>query len=186
MRLPFLAMIFALGTICQAIGDPIQDYPPDVKPIIEQRCMVCHGCYDAPCQLKMDDWIGLNRGASKDKVYDGTRLLTARLTRLYEDALTEEEWRSKGFYPVLERDNITQSVMYKMLALKEKYPQPGEGVLSTRFDFSLDRSQSCPRPNQFGLYNQNRPWQGMPYGFPGVGPPSGGPRRAPPRRPSRC
>ena len=83
------------------------DYPPLVKPIIEQRCMVCHGCYDAPCQLKLDDWIGLQRGASKDKVYDGTRLLTAKLTRLYEDALTTEQWRGRGFYPVLNHSDIT-------------------------------------------------------------------------------
>ncbi len=147
-----------------------RDYPPQVKPIIENRCMVCHGCYDAPCQLKLDDWIGLERGANKDKVYDGTRLLSANLTRLYEDALSTEEWRGKGFYPVLEREDITQSVLYKMLSLKEKYPLPSDGPLPANFDFRLDRSQSCPRPSQFGLYNQNRPYQGMPYGFPGVDP----------------
>lgn len=26
-------------------------YEQDVKPILEARCIVCHGCYDAPCQL---------------------------------------------------------------------------------------------------------------------------------------
>ena len=44
------------------------------------------------------------------------------------------------------------------------------GPLPDSFDFSLDRKQSCPKPNQFGLYNQNRPYQGMPYGFPAVDP----------------
>ncbi len=132
--------------------------------------MVCHGCYDAPCQLKMDDWIGLQRGASKDKVYDGTRLRPANLTRLYEDALTTEQWRKKGFYPVLDRNDITHSVLYKMLSLKEKYPLPTEGPLPDNFDFALDRKQSCPKPSQFGLYNQNRPYQGMPFGFPGIDP----------------
>ncbi|VAW98726.1 Fatty acid cis/trans isomerase, partial [hydrothermal vent metagenome] len=24
-----------------------------VKPVLERRCVVCHGCYDAPCQLKL-------------------------------------------------------------------------------------------------------------------------------------
>ena len=28
-------------------------YRRDVKPILDQRCVVCHGCYDAPCQLKL-------------------------------------------------------------------------------------------------------------------------------------
>jgi hypothetical protein len=172
MQFFLLAILIVVVTSVQAETQysAVEDYPPDVKPIIEQRCMVCHGCYDAPCQLKMDDWIGLNRGASKDKVYDGTRLLTANMTRLYEDALTESEWRARGFYPVLERDHVSQSVLYKMLALKEKYPLPTEGVLPDKFDFSLNRKQSCPKPNQYGLYNQNRPYQGMPYGFPGVNP----------------
>ncbi len=25
-----------------------------VKPIIDNRCVVCHACYDAPCQLKTE------------------------------------------------------------------------------------------------------------------------------------
>ena len=160
---------FALLLISLPAHTAGYDYPPRVKPIIEQRCMVCHGCYDAPCQLKLDDWIGLQRGASKDKVYDGTRLLTAKLTRLYEDALTTEQWRGRGFYPVLNHSDITQSTLYKMLALKEKYPLPTvDGPLPDSFQFGLNRRESCPRPNQFGLYNQNKSLWGMPYAFPGL------------------
>ncbi len=190
-----VALLALVPALLWAEATPHEDYPSDVKPIIENRCMVCHGCYDAPCQLKLDDWIGLERGAHKNKVYDGTRLLPANLTRLYEDAMTTEEWRGKGFYPVLERDDVTQSVLYKMLALKQKYPLPTEGPLPANFDFRLDRNQSCPRPSQFGLYNQARPYQGMPYGFPGVDPDnmevlanwlhSGAPGEAIPARPAR-
>ena len=72
------------------------DYPATIKPIVEQRCMVCHGCYDAPCQLKLDAWAGLQRGAHKDKVYDGARLVTANMTRLFEDAQSVEEWRKNN------------------------------------------------------------------------------------------
>ena len=25
-----------------------------VQDVFERRCVVCHGCYDAPCQLKLD------------------------------------------------------------------------------------------------------------------------------------
>jgi len=28
-------------------------YLNDVQPLLNQRCVVCHGCYDAPCQLKL-------------------------------------------------------------------------------------------------------------------------------------
>ncbi|HCM47954.1 MAG TPA: hypothetical protein DIS98_10780, partial [Colwellia sp.] len=34
-----------------------------IQPIIENRCVVCHGCYDAPCQLKMENRTGIARGA---------------------------------------------------------------------------------------------------------------------------
>ncbi len=29
-----------------------QSYLADVQPILARRCVVCHACYDAPCQLK--------------------------------------------------------------------------------------------------------------------------------------
>ena len=29
------------------------DYWDQVQPIVAKRCAVCHGCYDAPCQLKL-------------------------------------------------------------------------------------------------------------------------------------
>lgn len=67
--------------------------------IMQNRCMVCHGCYDAPCQLKLEADAGLRRGASKALVYDGTRLTAANMTRLFDDALTEAQWRDKGFFP---------------------------------------------------------------------------------------
>ena len=34
----------------QAVSEPV-DYWRDVKPVLDSRCVVCHGCYDAPCQL---------------------------------------------------------------------------------------------------------------------------------------
>ncbi|WP_289302771.1 hypothetical protein, partial [Methylophaga sp. UBA3996] len=34
------------------------DYASDIKPIIEEKCVVCHGCFDAPCQLKMESTEG--------------------------------------------------------------------------------------------------------------------------------
>lgn len=37
-------------------------YLHTVKPILESRCVVCHGCYDAPCQLKLSSPEGIDRG----------------------------------------------------------------------------------------------------------------------------
>ena len=83
--LPGLTLVIAASLLSLgALAD--SDYPPKVKAIVEQRCMVCHGCYDAPCQLKLDAWAGMQRGASKELVYDGGRLKAASPTRLFVDA----------------------------------------------------------------------------------------------------
>ena len=182
----------APAALAGPVADPLVDipttafaYPDDVRPILERRCMVCHGCYDAPCQLKLDDWIGVERGGSKDNVYDGRRLRAARLTRLHEDALTAEGWREKGFHSVLDETagesasatavsagavhgRTEAGVLRRMLALKDAHPQPLVGRLPDDFDFRLDRDQICPRPDEMDRYERERPMQGMPFGFPGL------------------
>ena len=145
-----------------------QVYPGRVSTVIEQRCVVCHGCYDAPCQLKMDAWAGLARGAHEKKVYDGTRLRPAQLTRLYEDAQTLPGWREKGFFAVIDEDDPRQGLLYQMLRLKEAHPLQTRGALPDNFDLSLDRDQYCAKADQFDDYRSRRPLQGMPYALPGL------------------
>ena len=163
-----LLAVPGLSLLVCALPAIAEDYPPAVKDVIEHRCVVCHGCYDAPCQLKMDDWIGLQRGASKQRVYDGSRLITANLTRLYEDALSTAQWRDKGFYPVLDEERGAAGTLYQMLALKERHPLPTSGTLPDSFDLRLNRDQSCPKPGEFERYRERRPQQGMPFGLPGL------------------
>ena len=67
-----------------------------VQDVLNKRCVVCHGCYDAPCQLKLSSPEGWLRGASKQKVYDSSRLEDAPMTRLGVDAAMPD-WREKGF-----------------------------------------------------------------------------------------
>tara|TARA_R110002110_G_scaffold91264_2_gene237532 strand:+ start:152347 stop:154599 length:2253 start_codon:yes stop_codon:yes gene_type:complete len=159
---------FILTLYIQAQAKAAEDYPAAVKAVVEQRCMVCHGCYDAPCQLKLDAWAGLQRGANKTKVYDGTRLLTANLTRLFEDAQTTEQWRDKDFYPVLPEGESDINVISGMLQLKRDHPLPRTEQLPDSFDFNLDRDQQCPQPDEFDRFAQDFPLWGMPYGFPGL------------------
>jgi hypothetical protein len=75
----------------------IISYDEKVRPVLESRCVVCHGCYDAPCQLKLSSPEGIHRGANKKKVYNASRLTADAPTRLFIDAMTTEEWRQKGF-----------------------------------------------------------------------------------------
>jgi hypothetical protein len=149
-------------------------YYKDTKPILDQRCVVCHGCYDAPCQLKLETYEGLLRGANPNKVYDGTRLIGASLTRLFEDASTTAQWRSKGFHPVLnERKNtptanVNAGVMAQMLELKQTHPLPSQSILPASFDFNLDHHAHCAAIEGFSSFAESKPLWGMPYGLPGL------------------
>ncbi|TMP84994.1 9-hexadecenoic acid cis-trans isomerase, partial [Pseudoalteromonas ruthenica] len=99
-------------------------YLTSLKPVLDTRCVVCHGCYDAPCQLKLTSPEGIDRGVSKERVYDGTRLLAQTPSRLLYDAKDTQTWRDKGFTPVLnervqtEQANLMGSVLYNSLLLK--------------------------------------------------------------------
>jgi hypothetical protein len=147
-------------------------YQTKVAPIIEGRCVVCHACYDAPCQLKMSSPEGIERGANKEVVYHGSRILAATPNRLFIDALGAKQWRERGFYPVLnEREqtpsaNTQASVLAKMLMLKKQHPLPEEKLLDEHFDVSIDRSQQCPTLAEFGGYAKSQAFGGMPYALP--------------------
>ncbi|KZN37158.1 hypothetical protein N480_15295 [Pseudoalteromonas luteoviolacea S2607] len=149
-------------------------YLQQVKPVLDNRCVVCHGCYDAPCQLKLSSPQGIDRGLSKTLVYDGTRLLAESPTRLLFDATTTAQWREKGFSAVLnervqtEYANLYGGVMYQSLLLKQRNSFPEQAILGNEFDFSLDRTQSCPTRDEYDDYARANPHGGMPYGLPAL------------------
>jgi len=149
-------------------------YERRVKPVLERRCVVCHGCYDAPCQLKLSSYEGLDRGANEEKVYDGSRILAASPTRLFVDAKDPQAWRAKGFHPVLNEgtaspeENLENSVLYRMLRLKQRHPQPRVGMLPDSFDLGLDREQECPTLETFDSFAESHPSWGMPYAMPNL------------------
>lgn len=150
------------------------DFWAEVNPVLERRCVVCHACYDAACQLKLSSFEGLARGATTVKVYDGDRPLAAAPTRLFEDAQRTSTWRDMGFSPVLnEREdtpeaNIAGSVMAQMLLLKQAHPLPDGPTLPETFDFSLDREQQCTAIEEFDDFRADFPLWGMPYGLPAI------------------
>ncbi|MFA0084697.1 fatty acid cis/trans isomerase [Vibrio sp. 10N.261.51.F12] len=145
----------------------------EVKPIIDNRCVVCHACYDAPCQLKMSSVEGIDRGSSKEMVYQGTRLTAAKPSRLFEDAQTTQEWRDRGFFPVLnEREqtlggNLDAGLVSRMITQKARHPLPQTDQLEG-FDFSISRTQVCPTIEEYDAYEQDNPLWGMPFGLPNI------------------
>lgn len=152
----------------------LTNYTEDVRPILEQRCVVCHACYDAPCQLKLGSFEGLTRGANKERVYDGERLLEANLSRLFEDGHTTEQWREKDFFPVISdiattaQENQQSSVMAQMLMLKDTNPLPKQALLPEEFELDLNRDYQCPTIEEFEDYKTDYPTWGMPYGLPTI------------------
>jgi hypothetical protein len=155
-----------------AVADSALDYRLRAKDILDNRCVVCHGCNDAPCQLNLSTREGVTRGANREQVY-ATRVLPSAPTRMFFDAQSNAEWRTKGFYPVLNERNATPeadregSVLYRILRLKRAHPFPGDGVLPReRFDFSLDRAQQCPAIEGMDDYERKHADWGMPYGLP--------------------
>ena len=201
MRLPVLAFVSLLLSGCASIvpdpldarfgpADParhdrpvlanagVPTYQQHIKPIFDSRCVVCHGCYDAPCQLKLGSWDGVARGTSKASVYGELRLLEAPLTRLGVDAQRASQWRQKGFDPVLNERSLSPdhqlaaSVLWRSLQLKQDHPLPAASVLPAKdFNFALDRSNSCPRLDEYDAHAQRQPFAGMPYGMHGLSEP---------------
>lgn len=149
-------------------------YSRDVRPILEQRCVVCHACYDAACQLKLGSYEGITRGASKADVYDGTRLLEAEPTRLFIDADTPSAWRRKGFFPVVNEypaspaAELEASLIVRALDLKEAHPLVPDQPAPASLDFSLDRQNQCPNIAEYDEFARKNPQMGMPFGLPAL------------------
>ena len=149
-------------------------FEKDIKPILDSRCVVCHACYDAPCQLKLGAVEGIERGATKTKVYDGKRFFAAEPTRLFTDALSVEQWRKKDFFPVLDEQvgdseaALSDSLLYQMIKLKKDHPSPKKGLLPESFELENYRELSCPSPDGFLDFKKEHPLRGMPYGLPGL------------------
>lgn len=141
------------------------------RAIFDGRCVVCHGCYDAPCQLKLGSYEGIDRGASEEKVYEASRLLAASPTRLGVDAHGRMDWRKKGFHPVLPEGvsaAARSSVLVRMLELKRAHPMTTATDVARDFTLDLDREQTCTDAKSFDRYAADHPTWGMPYAMPGI------------------
>jgi len=155
--------------------DPV-DFESQVRPILERRCVVCHGCYDAPCQLKLSSPEGLRRGASSERVYNPTRLRAMDPTRLFVDADTTQEWRSRGFHTVINeevgspQENLANSVLYRLLLLKQQNPQPRTRELPDSITLGIDREEVCAAPDTVSDFARQHPLWGMPYAMPNLSP----------------
>lgn len=139
-------------------------YLSEVKPLLDRRCTVCHSCYNSPCQLKLDSFEGLDRGATKKAVYDSSRLKTMEPTRLFTDAKTTAEWRRKGFSSVTDStagDGFNDSMMLQLLDHKMKNPKSSGSYRPEADDLTCAENQG-----ELAGFLKKHPNKGMPFGFP--------------------
>jgi hypothetical protein len=156
-------ILHVAGGIRCANSQPVSasdDYTTHIQPIFDNRCVACHSCYNAPCQLNLQSHSGLARGATKLNVYDRSRLKSVAPSRLDIDGHSVSDWRAKGFFDVMGGAEPAQTLLMQLLRLRVGHPslQPKKPVEESNF---------CPADSdQSALVAQRTPEIGMPYGLP--------------------
>lgn len=139
-----------------------EDYEQKIRPIFENRCTVCHSCYNGPCQLNLTSYEGFARGATKKLFYEPQRLQAAEPTRLYTDAQSVDEWRKKGFHSVHVTGSgrsYTDSTLWQMVAQR--------AVNQDLPKVRAEDSHTCTADSaETRAFLSQRPDAGMPYGLP--------------------
>jgi len=179
-------------------GKPVlykDPYLDQIQPLLAARCVACHGCFEAPCQLNLQSYEGLRRGFHPEPIYSKKRLTNSYPTRMI-DAQSLAEWRTKKFLPVVdsigieperEANDFESSVMYRLLVLGEKRDPAGFNVNALRnlqnwidensrgvcvaSEKQFDAHFKAKGQNRWNVvplsqYETNWPSAGMPFGLP--------------------
>ena len=147
---------------------PVISYTRDIQPILTEKCVACHACNDAACQLNLGSAEGATRGASKVPVYKGDRTTAVQPTRIFYDANGPTEWRNKGFYSVLDAQGSQAALMARMLELGHSAPLTPNAKLPEEIVLGLNRDNSCPAPGDFNAYARSQPGHGQRHPFFGM------------------
>ena len=159
-----LAAIAVPGSVCSQPAASAPDataaagsYEAAQK-LFNARCVECHSCNNAPCQLKLTSYEGLQRGASKIEAIHPTRLKSIAPTRLGIDARSPGEWHKKGFFPVADEK---ASVLLSMI---------NSGAAGAPSD-TVAESRTCPaNADEVRKLASSSPEKMMPYGLPPLTP----------------
>ncbi len=150
----------------------------NIKPLFESRCIQCHSCYNAPCQLNLGSIEGLDRGVVNNfDTFNPNKLRPAAPSRLGIDRKTTEEWRhfSKKihFMPVTQdtgnkNSNRDMSFILKLVEHKKANSTLVVDHFKNENEMS-ENSRVCPDvPKKLDEHLISRPNAGMPYGLPSL------------------
>jgi hypothetical protein len=128
--------------------------------------VACHACNDAACQLKLESPKARYAGPARSRC-TGERSKAVPTTRLFYDAHSEEQWRKKGFYSVLDNQGSQAALMARMLELGHKTPLTPNAKLPEEIVLGLNRNNMCPLPHEFDAYAGAHPKEGMPLAVTG-------------------
>ena len=149
-------------------AQPNISYVRDIQPILTEKCVACHACNDAPCQLNLGAGEGVARGASKIPVYDGERSVAQTPTRLFYDASGPRAWADKGFYSVLDAQGSQAALMSRMIELGRNAPLKPNAKIPDDISLGIGRENLCAQPGEFDAYAQAHPKEGMPLAVAGL------------------
>ena len=151
----------------------VPNYAADIQPIFNGRCIACHGCLGSPCNLKLTSFRGVERGGFGENPYsshvDGTQRTGMDVVR------TTQEWRNRGFYPVLSRgkaepENLSRSMLYQMVEAGAAHNRPGFSRKTLMPIYAKRYAHQCPvSPDALRKHLKLHPAAGMPFGLPGLG-----------------
>ena len=161
INLFIICFISVMGVTSAHAGEPDLDfYTHKIQPIFDNRCLACHSCFNAPCQLNLQNYDGFLRGANKLNVYDGTRTKAVEPSRIWVDAKTTAEWRKKAFFTVHTSEKPDENLFFRMINLR-----------ADRSDLSVTKqvheSEVCAaNMKEYELLQKGSPELGMSYGLP--------------------
>lgn len=141
-------------------------YRDKIQPILASRCVTCHSCTSAPCQLNLSSYAGLVRGLSKENPnFAGLSRLFREATRArLEDGFSEHEWRQRGFYPVLPKGSIHDSILYLALVEEDDDNQiPDDNQTKTLLSLLTEEKFECPvDAGEYRSFRERYPFSTMP------------------------
>lgn len=147
--------------------DGVDLFTTDIQPIFDSRCVACHSCFNAPCQLKLSSFAGTERGANQTSIYDFPTFTPRAPTRLFIDAHDVSGWREKEFYSVTSQTKEDISILEMMLTRV-----PGvESGLQEKFDSEWSRTCVAEASErELERYKKANPAGRMPFGLPPLEP----------------
>jgi len=189
-RLLFLVLILAATTVIWLLSIDLGNQPlspvitpvippksspryvADIQPIFNRRCIACHGCLGSPCNVKLDSFRGVERGGFGLNPYSVHFEPYPRTDM--DVAQTTEQWRRRGFYPILSRggssaDPLDQSLLYQMLNAGYQHNRPGFSRETLMPLYQKRYEHQCPPTSStLSAYLTANPAAGMPFGLPAI------------------